>query len=382
MFRFFRPRTNLRARLLPVNILGSSRIPTRLNAQAQAGQVENLQKVRLKKPGIRPRLVFDPLDDAATDAVKHIPASELEEIDDKPLFIPFPGTTKQIPVRPYKGSDPEWQEFIKFSKDPELGKSVRNDLAEHVLKSISQHPLIAMRCGKNMKIRRVWLDVDFPMVPPPEFERSGLAIGDDSISWATMPVDSSTVFKVRHVLWPSALMTASWSFVKVLAAEELRNIAGLFGIEMQRPPLPLTIHQVVARHDQVLKNRLPSKNGTQQPLGDNKKPIIGGAVSDKSNTAGGGSEAVTPGSLPPFHAHFVRAIMAFKIKMGEKWRPAPSYAPRGSIIVQGFVEMDAPRAWIVCDVQAAWDPKTKAFDPRSLFIKLRRVQMKKQIPLG
>jgi hypothetical protein len=71
-------------------------------------------------------VVFDPLDDAATDAVKHIPESELEEIDEKPLFIPFPGTTKQIPTRPYKGSDPEWQEFVKFSKNPELGKSVRS----------------------------------------------------------------------------------------------------------------------------------------------------------------------------------------------------------------------------------------------------------------
>lgn len=71
-------------------------------------------------------MVFDPLDDAATDAVKQIPASELEEIDDKPIFIPFPGTTKQVMPRPYKGSDPEWQEFIRFSKDPKLGKSVRS----------------------------------------------------------------------------------------------------------------------------------------------------------------------------------------------------------------------------------------------------------------
>jgi hypothetical protein len=175
-------------------------------------------------------------------------------------------------------------------------------------------------------------------------------------------------------------MASSWSFVKVLAAEELRNIAGLFGIEMQSPPPPLTMHQVVARHEQVLKNRLPAKNGAQQPLGDNKKPIIEGAVPDKTNAAGGGLGAVTPSSLPPFHAHFTHAINAFKMKMGEKWRPAPTFPPRGCIIVQGFVELDAPRAWLVCDVRACWDPKTKAFDPRTLSIKLRRLQMKKQVP--
>jgi hypothetical protein len=59
------------------------------------------------------------------EALKNIPEKELEEEEEKPLFIPFPGTTKQLKPQPYRGSDPEWQEFIKFSKDQELAKSVR-----------------------------------------------------------------------------------------------------------------------------------------------------------------------------------------------------------------------------------------------------------------
>ena len=59
------------------------------------------------------------------EALKTIPEKELEEDEEKPLFIPFPGTTKQLKSQPYRGSDPEWQEFIKFSKDQELAKSVR-----------------------------------------------------------------------------------------------------------------------------------------------------------------------------------------------------------------------------------------------------------------
>lgn len=49
---------------------------------------------------------------------------ELMEANE-PLFIPFPGTTREVKPRPYRGSDPEWQEFVKFSKDPELGKRIR-----------------------------------------------------------------------------------------------------------------------------------------------------------------------------------------------------------------------------------------------------------------
>jgi hypothetical protein len=68
------------------------------------------------------RVVFGPLDKVLEEEVKNMPEEELEEGG---LFIPFPGTTKQLKPSPYRGSDPEWQEFIKFSKDQGLAKSVR-----------------------------------------------------------------------------------------------------------------------------------------------------------------------------------------------------------------------------------------------------------------
>ena len=50
---------------------------------------------------------------------------EEDEEEHKPLFIPFPGTTKELKPAPYSGSDPEWREFVKISKDKELIKRVR-----------------------------------------------------------------------------------------------------------------------------------------------------------------------------------------------------------------------------------------------------------------
>lgn len=75
------------------------------------------------------QLVFGPLDKAMSDAVRHMPVEDEEEEDEEDgfLFIPFPGTTKELKPRPYRGSDPEWQEFIKFSKDQGLAKSVRGE---------------------------------------------------------------------------------------------------------------------------------------------------------------------------------------------------------------------------------------------------------------
>lgn len=71
------------------------------------------------------RIVLDPLERAAMEALESMPGEEIGEEDEKPFFIPFPGTTKQLKPVPYKGSDPEWQEFIKFSKDQKLGQRVR-----------------------------------------------------------------------------------------------------------------------------------------------------------------------------------------------------------------------------------------------------------------
>jgi len=70
------------------------------------------------------RLVLDPLEKAAADALEGLPADELEEVEE-PIFIPFPGTVKELKRRPYRGSDPEWQEFVKFSKDRPLQNQVR-----------------------------------------------------------------------------------------------------------------------------------------------------------------------------------------------------------------------------------------------------------------
>lgn len=65
--------------------------------------------------------VLEPLEQAIDDT--ELP--ELSEEDMQPIFIPFPLTTREIRQPLYRGSDPEWQEFIKFSKQDDLVQQVR-----------------------------------------------------------------------------------------------------------------------------------------------------------------------------------------------------------------------------------------------------------------
>lgn len=43
----------------------------------------------------------------------------------EPKFLGFPFTTNQEKRKPYRGSDPEWKEFIKFSKDKALARKIK-----------------------------------------------------------------------------------------------------------------------------------------------------------------------------------------------------------------------------------------------------------------
>lgn len=71
--------------------------------------------------GVFTAVVFSPLDKLDLDE------ETVKEMDEQggSIFIPFPGTIKQVQPPPYRGSDPEWQEYVKFSNDPALGKRIR-----------------------------------------------------------------------------------------------------------------------------------------------------------------------------------------------------------------------------------------------------------------
>lgn len=324
------------------------------------------------------QVVLAPLGHAAGKALEEMPDEDHDE-DSQPFFIPFPLTTQQLAPQPYRGNSPEWAEFVKFSKDQQAAKRVREDLAQFVLSQATRHPVLAMKCGKEMKLRRFWLDVDFPQMAPPEFVRSGLEITDDYIAWAQQPVDSLTVLRQRQALWPTAMAASTWTFTKIMIEDHVKRIANAFGLSTNPPP---SLEQVLAQHSQQMKNPIPSKDGTQPSL----PPALDSSKSStKDKTSVDGEEGEmnqATKAMMSLQAHFIRPMMAFRAKFGQTWKPVKDFMPRGSILVTGLVEVDAPKAWLVFDVKAAWKPEEKEFDAQSMHIQLRRFQMKKQGPVS
>lgn len=48
-----------------------------------------------------------------------------------------------------------------------------DDLAVLIKQSCEKSPSVIQTCGKDLKIRRTWLDLNFPNFAPPTYERSG-----------------------------------------------------------------------------------------------------------------------------------------------------------------------------------------------------------------
>jgi hypothetical protein len=206
-----------------------------------------------------------------------------------------------------------------------------------------------------------------------------------------MPVDSKTVFKIRQALWPSALARSFWSFTKVIVSDDAKRVGRMLGLYTD--PDPLSLGQLLSRSQQTIRRSPPTNDGPAEPqqprlLGDAQTQKSMVPVAENPRFAGKPSLEEEVDANPAkrvasaLHAHFLRGIKEFKWKLWHNWRPAPNYPPRGSIVVRGMVEIDSPEAWLVFDVTAAWDPKTKTYDPGSMRVLLRRMQIKRRLPLG
>lgn len=216
-------------------------------------------------------------------------------------------------------------------------------------------------------------------------------ITDDYIALATMPVDSAVVFRLRRALWPSALAQSFWALAKAQVSTDTRWLAKSLGVETAEPPpdMEKIIAQHVAKQQALAKgNGLPSPAGPQ-PESQKGKAIVPSPQPEKAGVTGKGvgqpnDEEATPGAeiASAIRGHFITGIVAFRKQFAKTWRPAPAYPPRGSIIVSGLIELETPKGWLVFDIKGHWDPQTKSYDQRSMVLKLRRVQLKRQGPMG
>ncbi|KXH41013.1 hypothetical protein CNYM01_05489 [Colletotrichum nymphaeae SA-01] len=260
---------------------------------------------------------------------------EIAEEEAEPWFIPFPFTTKSVNQPPYKGSDPEWQEFVKLSKQK----------------------------GTQTQIR------------------------GDGLYWSTQPVDSLTVKRLQKILWPDAIAVSSWAFTSALLKQHYMDICRALGFESSKPVQ--TFPSVSGGNmQQKTQGPLPSAN-RQTPDGTpaenashNVSKTTDSSQADEPES-GGKTNFVRDTAIS--HIEGMKQITdgparEFRRKLAQSWKPTRPSPPRGCILVSGFVECELPKGFVLIDVWGFWNPKTETFETKSTFMNVRRVQMKQQSP--
>lgn len=243
------------------------------------------------------------------------------------------------------------------------------------------------------------------------------------MEWTTQPVDSTVVNAVNRVLWPSPLFLSTWAFAGTMLRQNVQDLFRALGYESKSssdlttsttsatsqgapaapgsspPPLPSQHHPDIQRSLQRLQQQ-----ATKRPE-DVKDPGAMASGNQGDGAYGAASTTPTPGAPPPGTPSSDKSkadqksagdllpgqavaqsissdpLKAFKQQFSKAWKRMPEQPPRGSILVSGLVELEAPKGYTVVDVVAYWDPKTRQFDNKSMMVRLRRLQAKNQAPI-
>lgn len=298
--------------------------------------------------------------------------------DDNSTFIPLTWGTK-LPRTFYRGSDTEWQDFVKVAKDKSRHKKIQNELVQIVFTGCTQHPAIARQLGKEPKVGKYWLDISFPDGPPQEYERSGVEIGDGFIAWSQQKVTGEQQWRLTRALWPRAAFDSLWATSKVLVGIQYRRVKQALGWEGKDPFSPeerfrhameMVQKQHAARErKEVGKGQTPDGLPTGGEVVSSGTSTTSESAPAKASAAGAGDGQKLPWQisipLPPTSAtsstDIPIAIHVFSSTLSKQWNPKKAEPPRGSFVVQGLVEVRGQRGRMLFDVQSCYDPKGGKF---------------------
>lgn len=328
--------------------------------------------------------------------------------DDDPAFIPLPLTTKKHPPQPYYQRSPEWQTFIKLSKDRDLQRKIRTHVAQVVLDAASRNPIFTSRLGQPTKVTRLWMDIDYPYMAPPVYERTGILVTDDAMALVTVPYDSWAAKQMERVLWPKPLALGFWALGTATVKQTTLEVARYLGFSSEEPgraqtptnpatppPLPSGPGPEVQKALQQIRQQ-----ATRRPEEVNDPGSMSPSASAPSATSSTARDKPIPVPEKPTLGQNNQGTpdqktwfqeMVLSVTSSQPWkqlkqtyskeqRPFKADPPRGSVCISGLIELETPKAYVVLDVITWYDPKTNSRAPGTTAIYFRKIRGKQVSP--
>ncbi|EEU48836.1 uncharacterized protein NECHADRAFT_98971 [Fusarium vanettenii 77-13-4] len=309
-------------------------------------------------------VVFDPLLDWADAEWEAMSDKEKEEVqnmaeEDEPiLFLPFPFTTEEVKQPPYRGSDPEWEMFVKVNQDTKLQKEIKFGLADEIKRGVEKNPaFVKLLGGGAITVRKLWLDIIYPPAPPPKHYISGIIIDEEGIFWGDRPIDSTAANHLAKVLYPKAVALTCWTFISFLAKQGFQDFTRALGFSDPVPPEP-TFHPGPLERFKGQGGFPPAgpRNQTVRVVGQSERPPHGSFPTGNGDIIG-----TLFGSETQFDPRIQAAIQAASLTFARNWKPTKTSPNRGCIRVDGVVELKGKTACMAVYVLGWYDPKLRKF---------------------
>ncbi|EPS26055.1 hypothetical protein PDE_00991 [Penicillium oxalicum 114-2] len=294
--------------------------------------------------------------------------------EDNSVFIPLTWSWLEESDY-YRASDPEWQEFVKISKDKKKLQKLREELAALVVRSANE--VMAPVMGSPITLTGFWLVHSFPSRAPPQYVRSGIEIDDEGVSWVTKPLDPDVGDRIQSAMKPIHVALAIKDAYTLLVR---RKIARLLSSEPQ-PVDPL----------EELKGRFILSHGAPSTINTREQSRPDSSISEQP------SQNILPNAEPELHPSSIisslqrlplpdlgpgsdlqLASMAFRLRMDEYEALSPRSPRRGTFVISGPVGVKGPEGFCRFEVRGEYDPVSSTW--RTVEMELRDANPRSQRP--
>ncbi|KAK4997044.1 hypothetical protein LTR66_003470 [Elasticomyces elasticus] len=327
----------------------------------------------------------------AEEELKNKTDAELDQ--EESLFIPMTWATK-MPKTFYKGSDPEWQMFLKIAQDKKKLAEMRTQLTDIVFQGATSHPALAIHLGKDAAIGKHWLDHTFPDGPPQEHVRSGVEVGETFIAWTSKPVPPETQQRLDRALWPTAAFNSLYATTRVMARMQWQKMKEMIGMGGDGKGSPEEQYRHALQMIQAQQQRRQGVGRTQTNTGASSTtettttgaPDASSSPKPSISPSKSNSNAIPWLIKPPIpstsDSSVPIALHVFTHTLSRNWSPAQTKTepPRGCVVVSGLVEIRGERSRCLFDVTGFWDPQKNKYE--HVTASLRNLKRHRQRPKG
>ncbi|CAG7927107.1 unnamed protein product [Penicillium olsonii] len=384
--------------------------PTRLSFRSthtRANFSSNVRHVRFRRPWVRSfvskcllygtafhlwstfvLVQFDDEDDDDTPALarpeqtashqRHEDAETLEKtVNEDALFIPLAWSRLQKGEL-YTTSDPEWQEFVRLSKDRKKLQNLRDELANIVLTSAGDQ--MSNILGDPLALTGFWLVHQFPTRAPPGYVRSGLEIADGNISWASRPMDPDIGDRLQTFMKPMHVVLAIRDAYLVLLARQLDRLKNPVGTK--EGASGLSIYSNGPGEGQDSCDGKQEQSNVQPPLNEglkeNMPPNAENSNYHPSALISFLQRIPLPDLGPGSDLHL--ASQAFKLRLNNERARDPGTPRRGAFFITGPVGLKGPNGFCRFEVRGEFDPARHEW--RTVEMELKDLNMRRQSAVG